>query len=339
MALLEKIKTDVRTKPPSVIFSEGDDARVIGAASDIIKEGLATEVTLIGNPEDIKTVAAKQNIPLHNIRFIDPLHSELSKEFADRLVELQPKHYNKKSALETVKNRVFFGSLLHESGRADLHISGAVETSADVIRAYYQVLKKNRKEGVSTSFFIMYREKSEHQPETVYFFADCAVSITPSPKYLARIAYNVANIAKEVYNIEPRVALLTYSTKGSGEGEPVDAILETGQELKKLNPSFVYDIELQSDTALSRDVAKRKAPDSPIQGDANVLIFPDLSAGNIGYKLAERFGGLSALGPVMVGLGKHASDLSRGCSRDDIVGTYAITAYYHLVKSGEIKTK
>ena len=339
MSLLNKIKAAVRTKPLTLVFSEGDDERIIGAASELILDGLAKEITLIGDPAVIKSIAAKLGVKLNNIHFIDPNHNDLSEKFADRLVELQPKHYNKTSAMEAVKHRLFFGALFHETGMADLHITGAVETSADVIRTFYQVLKKNRKEGVATSFFMMYREKSEQLPEMVSFFADCAVTIAPSPKYLARIVYQIANIAQDIYNIKPKAALLTYSTKGSGEGEPVDAIIETGQELKKLNPSFEYDIELQADTALSASVAQRKAPNSPIQGDANVIIFPDLSAGNIGYKLAEQFGGLSALGPVMVGLGKHASDLSRGCSKDDIIGTYAITAYYHLVKKEQISSK
>ncbi|MES0489478.1 MAG: phosphate acyltransferase [Leptospirales bacterium] len=337
MSLLENLKTVIRTKPPSLVFSEGDDERIVAAAVDLIREGLAKEITLIGNPEIINSLAAKQGIKLNNIRFIDPNHNDLQEKFAERLVTLQPKYYDMESAREAVKNRLVFGTLFHETGMANVHITGAVETSADVIRTFYQVLKTNRKEGLATSFFMMYREKSETQPEMVSFFADCAVNISPSPKYLARIAYQVGNIAKDVYNIEPRAALLTYSTKGSGSGEPVDAIIQAGQELEKLNPSFVYDVELQADTALSADVAQRKAPKSPIQGNANVFIFPDLSSGNIGYKLAQQFGGLSALGPVMVGLGKHASDLSRGCNKEEIIGTYVITAYYHLVKSGQIE--
>jgi phosphate acetyltransferase len=201
-----------------------------------------------------------------------------------------------------------------------------------VISTFFHILKTNRKEGIASSFFLMQSPNAQLGENGFFLFSDCAVNIDPSPKKLARIAYQMGNLARDIFGFSPRVAILSYSTKGSGSGVQVDLIRETGEELQKLNPDFPFETEMQLDAAIHPGVSNRKAPGNSLEGRANVFIFPDLQSGNIGYKLAERVGGCQAYGPVMVGLQNVASDLSRGCSSEDIVGTFIVSAFYQLKK-------
>jgi len=322
----------VRNKPLTLVLSEGEDRRVIGAASDIVNTSLAKSVVLVGNAEKIKDTAKEINANLNGVDIIDPEENKYQKQFAEKLVELSPKEYNEDNSVEAVKERLMFGTLYLEAGLADIHVAGAVETSANVIKTSYHIIKTNRKEGVMTSFFLMNNPTTTDHGDGVSLFSDCAVNISPSPKFLAKIALQVGNIAKNIFNIEPKLALLTYSTKGSGSGDPVDHIIETGKELDKLKPEFMYEVEMQIDAALDPEISSRKAPGNKLNGEANVLIFPNLESGNIGYKLVENFSNTTAYGPILVGLRKTVSDLSRGCTREAIVGTYGVAAYYHLKK-------
>ncbi len=335
MEFLEKLKKEVKAHPLSLVLSEGDDARVIAAARQIKDQGLASKIFLVGNPEKIRQNSA--GVSLDGIEIENPMDSSHRDAFAGRLLELRAREYkSKEEAMKGVENRVYFGSLMQEAGIADIHVSGAVETSADVLKAFFYIVKTNKKEGIATSFFLVETPNPNLGENGVLFLSDCAVNIAPNPKQLAKIAYAVGNIAKDIFGLDAKLSLLSYSTKGSGSGELVDKVLETGRELEALNPSFTFEAEMQSDASIVPEVSQRKAPGNKLGGKANVLIFPNLEAGNIGYKLVERFGNAKAYGPVMAGLNKVASDLSRGTDIESIVGSYVVSAYYHLKKESII---
>ena len=333
MLWLDKFREHARGNPLSVILSEGEDVRVMGAASDIAREGIAKAVTIIGESEIIKNRAFENQIDLTNVAVIDPKKSERLDILAKRLQELRSSEI---TSYDEAKNHASgaleFGTLLHESGYADIHISGAVKTSAEVIRAFFHIIGKSRKEGIPASFFFIDGLDPKWGDNGAMLFSDCAVNINPGPRQLARIAIQTGMIAKKVFGFDTKLSLLSYSTKGSGSGELVDAVLEAGRELDKLNPDFIYEVEMQADAAIVPEVSERKAPGNKVAGQSNVLIFPDLQSGNIAYKLVERFAGAHGYGPIMVGLNKTATDLSRGCSREDIVGTFLVASYYHLRK-------
>lgn len=332
MKLLEKFYTQVRQKPVRVIYSEGEDSRVVKAAQVMLEKKLAEKIILIGNPEQIKKQLG--SFDQSQLEVFDPQDSTLNTEMAEKLMEIKGKDFpTLEEAKVAAKDRVLFGALLHVSGKADLHVAGAVETSAHVIRTFYSTLKLDRKAKMATSFFLMISEQEDLGQNGNLLFADCAVNIKPKPKQLGRIAYLVGNVAKDIFEFDTRLAFLTYSTKGSGAGEDVKNTLEAKEELAKLKPDFIFDSEYQADAALVPNVAVQKIPnreDDKIEGKANVLIFPDINAGNISYKIAQRFGNMRALGPLMVGLNYFASDLSRGCTAQDIVDTTAALAYYYL---------
>lgn len=333
MAWLDLFKDSAEKNPLSLILSEGADIRVMGAASDIINNGYAREVSIIGNEEKIRSVAAQSSVDLTKVKIIDPQKSDLLDQLAQRLLELRSADFTSpEEAKQKAGRPLVFGTLLHEAAYADIHISGAVETSADVIRSFFHIVKPNRKEGIAASFFFMDELGESHGEKGAMLFSDCAVNISPGPRQLARIAKQTGEIAENIFGFNTKLCLLSYSTKGSGSGEQVDAVLEAGRELEKLKPDFPYEVEMQADAAIVPEVSERKAPGNGIMGKANVLIFPDLQAGNIGYKLVERFSGAKAYGPIMVGLNKTATDLSRGCSRNDITGTFLVASYYHNKK-------
>ncbi len=338
----ETVRKRVQEEPLRLILSEASDPRVLLAGIETLGQGLATEVHLVGETKKIQDTAASLNLApgadLNTIGLFihDPAQSERLDEFAALLHEIAPKEYGSPAeARHDAALPLYYASILHRLGVADIHVAGAVETSAAVIRAYFRILKTNRKEGIATSYFLLESPGVELGQNGVLLLADCAVNVNPSPKMLARIAYQTGNIAKEVFSIDTNLALLSYSTKGSGSGEPVEATLEAAAELEKLQPDFTWEGEMQADAAIVPEVSDRKAPGNSLVGKANVLIFPDLQSGNIAYKLIERFGKARAYGPVMVGLGKTASDLSRGCSMEDIVGTYAVAAFHHLAKMAQ----
>ena len=216
-------------------------------------------------------------------------------------------------------------AMMVKRGMADGFVAGAVYTSKDVIKTAIKCLGIDRSIGVVLGAFIMEMENCPYGSDGLFIFADCAVIPSPSTKQLARIAASSGDLLKELFNIEPKIAFLTYSSKGSAEGESVDRAREAVVKLKEKRPDLIADGELQLDAAMIPDIQKRKAPDSPLKGEVNVLIFPSLDAGNITYKAVERFGKAKAVGPILLGLNKPCCDLSRGCSADDIVGTVALT--------------
>jgi len=331
---LERFQKHAKENPLSLILSEGNDIRVMEAAANVISQGYASQVTIIGNFETIEASSREKSFDLSRITVIAPEKSDQLEHLGKRLFELRSSEFaSLAEAVEKAKNPLLFGTLLHEAGYADIHISGAVETSADVIRAFFHIIKPNRKQGMAASFFFMDALDSQWGENGAMIFADCAVNIEPSARQLARIAHQTGNIAKNIFGFDTRLALLSYSTKGSGSGDQVNTVLEAGRELAKLNPEFLYEVEMQADAAIVPEVSNRKASGNKLAGKSNVLVFPDLQSGNISYKLVERFAGAHAYGPIMVGLNKTATDLSRGCSSDDIVGTFLVASYYHHKKS------
>ncbi len=294
--------------------------RVLKAAEKLVKEKTVSVITL-GNEDEIKKSAERLGVDLSGVEIIDPAKSDNLKKFSDIFYELRKKKgVTPEAAVETMKRDLFFGAMLVREGFADGSVAGSTASTADVLRA--GILCIGMPQGISTvsSFFLMVF------PDKAYSFADCAVVPNPDPAQLADIAITTAVNHEKLTGEKAKVAMLSFSTKGSANHELVDKVIEGLNLAKAKNPALEIDGELQFDAAIVESVGKRKAPGSTVAGKGNVLIFPDLNAGNIGYKIAQRLGGCEAIGPIIQGLKKPFFDLSRGCSVDDIVNTAAIAA-------------
>ncbi|EYE89298.1 phosphotransacetylase [Fervidicella metallireducens AeB] len=296
-------------------------------AAEIIKrEGLA-EVVLIGNEDAIRELAAKENANIEGISIIDPSKSEKLEEYAQMFYELRKnKGVTIEQAREIVKDEIYYGTMMVKAKDADGMVSGAIHSTGDLLRPALQIIKTAP--GISTvsSTFVMEVPNCEYGENGMLLFADCAVNPNPTASELASIAIATAKTAQVLCGIEPRVAMLSFSTKGSAKHELVDKVVEATKLAKEAAPELMIDGELQLDAAVVKKVGELKAPQSPVAGNANVLVFPDLQAGNIGYKLVQRFAKAEAIGPVCQGFAAPINDLSRGCSVEDIVNVVAITA-------------
>ena len=320
-SLLDKAKQNIK----KIVLPEGEDERVLTAAHILTEIG-AAKIVILGDEEQIKNFYSKNNWKIDNIEIIKPEKSEHLKEYTDLLYELRKeKGLSYEDAQKLVLNYNYFGTLMIKSGHADGMVSGANHSTADTVRPALQIIKSAKKGGSASSFFIILSNN------TPYILSDCGIIINPTDKELADIALNAAETAIH-FGIEPNIAMLSYSTKGSGKGETVDKVVRATQMVKEAlmrdeykNLGIKVDGELQVDAALDSVVAAKKAPDSEIAGKARVLIFPNLEAGNIGYKLLQRLGGCEAYGPILQGLNSPVNDLSRGCFAEDIVGAVAIT--------------
>ncbi len=316
--LIENIKSKAAAIKKTIVLPESSDERVLKAAEIINREGIA-KVILLGNEDNIRNEAQKLNLNLQGVRIIEPEKSGLSSDFANIYFNLRKnKGITIEEARETVKNNLYFGAMLVREGMADGSVAGSASPTANVLRAAIQCVGMPEGISIVSSLFLMVF------PGRVFSFADCAVVPNPDAAQLADIAISTADNHKKLTGEEPYVAMLSFSTKGSAKHELIDKVVEATNLAKEKRPDLTIDGELQFDAAIVDSVGRKKAPDSPVAGRANVLIFPDLQAGNIGYKIAQRLGGAEAIGPIVQGLKKPLFDLSRGCNVDDIVNTAAI---------------
>ena len=330
MALLDEIKAKAAALKKTIVLCEGEERRVVEAAAQITKEGIA-KIVLIGNEEEAKKVAP--GVDLTGITLVDPLTSEKTAEYAKILYEARKaKGMTEEQAAQQAKDRTMFGALMLKAGDVDGYVSGACHSTANTLRPGLQVIKTAPGIKTVSSCFIMIAPEggNKYNPDGVAVFADCAINIEPDAQQLADIAVSTAKTAKVIAGIEPRVAMLSFSTKGSGNDDKffksVPKVQEATALAKQMAPDLALDGEFQFDAAVAPEVGQLKAPGSAVAGHANVFIFPNINAGNIGYKIAQRFGGYMAIGPVCQGFAKPLNDLSRGCNVDDIVATVAVTA-------------
>lgn len=319
LELLNEIKNKASKRKKTVVLPESHDDRVIKAAEKLTKENVASVITL-GNEENVRNKAEELKVDLSGVRIIDPVKSEKLSDFSNIFFNLRKhKGITIEEARQVMQKDLFFGAMMVRESMADGFVAGSTASTADVLRAAIQCVGMPEGMSIVSSFFLMIF------PEKTYSFADCAVVPNPDAAQLADIAISTAENHHKLTGEEPYVAMLSFSTKGSAKHELVDKVLEAMEIAKDKKPTLKIDGELQFDAAVIDSIGKKKAPGSDVAGRANVLVFPDLQAGNIGYKIAQRLAGAEAVGPVVQGLKKPLFDLSRGCSVDDIVNTAAIS--------------
>lgn len=340
MDFVSELKEKARKAGKKIVLCEGEDKRVVTAASQIVKEGIA-KIILIGTAEECAHAAPDAD--LCGVELVDPASSPDTDRYAEFLFKAREGKINKKTGKPEyasveeaksyiLKDRTMFGALILKAGDADGFVSGACHSTANTLRPGLQVIKTAPGIKTVSSSFIMVAPEggSAYIPEGIALFADCAINIEPSGEELADIAVAAADTAKKIAGIEPKVAFLSFSTKGSGNDDKffksVPKVQEAVRIAKEKMPSLALDGEFQFDAAVAPEVAALKAPESSVAGHANVFVFPNINAGNIGYKIAQRMGGWMAIGPVCQGFAKPLNDLSRGCSVDDIIATVAVTA-------------
>ena len=326
MSFIEQIKQRAKQEIKTIVLPEATDARILEAAQIIKEEGYA-KVILIGNEEDVRKLANEKNIDLGETEIIDPLKSDKTERYAKELYELRKaKGMTEEQANQLVLEPVYYGMMMVKLDEADGLVSGAAHSTSDTLRPALQILKTAPGTKLVSAFFVMVVPDCKYGENGTFIFADSGLNEEPDSEKLSEIAISSSKSFKELTGKEPKVAMLSYSTYGSAKSELTEKMIEATRILKEKEPDLICDGELQLDAAIVPEVAASKAPGSPLKGEANVLIFPDLNGGNIGYKLVQRLAKAEAYGPLCQGIAKPVNDLSRGCSSKDVAGVIAITA-------------
>lgn len=320
-AFLDTMITRAKQDKKTIVLPEGDDVRTLEAAEKLLAQDVADLIVL----GDAQAIAASE-FDLSRAKVVDPRTAATREEYADALYELRKeKGMTREKALELMDDELYFGVMMVKLGHADGMVAGACHATGDVLRPCLQILKTAPGIKLVSSFFVMVVPDCEYGEHGTFIFSDCGLEVQPSEEGLANIAVNSARSWQTLIGGEPRVALLSHSSFGSAKNDDANKVVEATRMAKEMAPDVAIDGELQLDAAIVESIAKSKAPDSPVAGRANVLIFPDIDAGNIGYKLVQRLAKAEAYGPITQGLAAPVNDLSRGCSADDIFGVVAIT--------------
>ncbi len=323
--MFDALKEKISGKDIRLVFPEAMDPRILGAVVRLKRENLL-EPVLIGNPAEIEKSAKEKGFDLTGIEIYDPKNYDKYDEMVEAFVERRKGKATEEQAREMLQNVNYFGTMLVYLDVVDGLISGAVHSTSDTVRPALQIIKTRPGVNLTSGAFIMLRKNDR------FLFSDCAINPDPNAEQLAEIAIESARTA-EMFDIDPQVALLSFSTKGSGAGPMVDKVREATEIAKENAPELALDGELQFDSAFSTDVAQKKAPESEVAGQANVFVFPELQSGNIGYKIAQRLGGFEAIGPILQGLNKPIADLSRGSIEEDVYKLSIITANQALMNN------
>lgn len=317
---IQRAKADKKT----IVLPEGTDRRVVTAAAEAMERGIA-DIILLGNEKEVK--AAADGLDISKAKIVDPANTPLHDDYSKTFYELRKaKGITPEKADETMRDQTYFGVMMVKKGAADGMVSGACHSTANTLRPALQIVRTAPDSKLVSGFFLISVPNCEYGENGTFIFADSGLNINPNAEDLSEIAIASAKSFKSIVDAEPKVAMLSYSSYGSGKGELVDKVAEATKLAKQKAPDLLLDGELQGDAALVPSVGASKAPGSKVAGHANVLVFPDLNAGNICYKLVERLAKASAYGPILQGIAKPVNDLSRGCKAEDIVGVIAITA-------------
>ena len=321
--MFDKLIQTLKNAPKTIVFTEGNDPRILEASAKILQDDFLKPI-LVGSEEEILGVAKKNGFNVEGATIIDPANYDKMDEMIDTLCELRKKKgLTREDAAKMLSQANYFGTMLVKMGYADALLGGATYSTADTVRPALQIIKTEPGNSIVSSCFILSREKDGNNE--LLAMGDCAINIDPTEDQLVEIAEETIKCAK-IFGMDPKTAFLSYSSLGSGKGEDVDKVRNACAKAKEKMPEEAIDGELQFDAAVSPEVARTKCPDSPVAGYANTFIFPDINAGNIGYKIAQRLGGFDAYGPVLLGLNAPINDLSRGCNAEEVYSMAIITA-------------